>query len=132
VCSGYQREFVLADIPGIIEGASKGAGLGLHFLKHISRTHLVVFLIDLHDEEAQTAYRMLEAELQAYNPDLAEKPRLVVGTKMDLTGSPTRLAELKAEADPRECLGISAVTGYGIPELKGSLEKMLGAAERGL
>ena len=129
VCSGYEREFVLADIPGIIEGASHGAGLGLQFLKHISRTGLVLFLIDLHDEDPLRTYRMLEKELHDYSPDLTSKPRLLVGTKMDLAGSGERLTALAAAAAQQTCLGISAVTGYGIPGLKAELEAMLGAGE---
>jgi GTP-binding protein len=130
VCTGYQKEFVLADIPGIIEGASRGAGLGLQFLKHISRTNLVLFLIDLHDEDPEKAYQMLEEELHAYSPDLTGKPRMVVGTKMDLAESENRLIALKAAVDDQPCLGISAVTGYGIPELRAALEKTLGATEK--
>ena len=129
VCSGYEKEFVVADIPGIIEGASHGAGLGLQFLKHISRTSLVLFLIDLHDEDTLNAYQMLKEELRAYSPDLTTKSRLVVGTKMDLADSGNRLIELKNIVDDQTCLGISAVTGYGIPELKATLEKMLGITE---
>jgi len=129
VCSGFEREFVLADIPGIIEGASIGTGLGLQFLKHITRTNLILFLIDLHDADPQIAYRMLEEELHSYSPDLTTKPRLVVGTKMDLTDSGDRLIALRAAVAGHTCLGISAVTGYGIPELRGRLEKSLGATE---
>jgi GTP-binding protein len=130
VCSGYEREFVLADIPGIIEGASHGAGLGLQFLKHVSRTSLVLFLIDLHDEDPPNTYQMLEHELRAYNPDLVQKPRLVVGTKMDLAGSEERLIALEAAVDDQPCLGISAVTGYGIHKLRARLETMLGRTEK--
>jgi GTP-binding protein len=130
VCTGYQKEFVLADIPGIIEGASRGAGLGLQFLKHISRTNLVLFLIDLHDEDPAKTYQMLEEELHAYSPDLSGKPRMVVGTKMDLAESENRLISLKAAVDDQPCLGISAVTGYGIPELRAALEKTLGVTEK--
>jgi GTP-binding protein len=130
VCSGYEREFVLADIPGIIEGASHGAGLGLQFLKHVSRTSLVLFLIDLHDEDPPSTYQMLEHELRAYNPDLVQKPRLVVGAKMDLAGSKDRLIALETAVDDQPCLGISAVTGYGIPELRARLETMLGTTEK--
>jgi len=130
VCHGYESEFVLADIPGIIEGASRGAGLGLQFLKHISRTNLVVFLIDLHEEEPQNAYRMLEEELEIYSPDLRTKQRLVVGTKMDLADSADRLVALQSALGDQTCLGISAVSGYGIPDLRARLEKMLAGAEQ--
>jgi GTP-binding protein len=129
VCSGYEREFVLADIPGIIEGASGGAGLGLQFLKHITRTNLVVFLIDLHDEDPLNTYQMLEQELYSYGRDLTTKTKLVVGTKMDLAESGDRLAVLESALPEQTCLGISAVTGYGIPELRSALEKSLGTTE---
>jgi GTP-binding protein len=130
VCSGYEREFVLADIPGIIEGASRGAGLGLQFLRHISRTNLVLFLIDLHDEDPRNTYKMLEEELHAYSPNLTAKPRMVVGTKMDLAGSGDRLIALKSAVADRPCLGISAVTGHGLSELKAGVESMLGTTEQ--
>jgi GTP-binding protein len=129
VSSGYEREFLLADIPGIIEGASRGVGLGLKFLKHISRTSLVLFLIDLHDEDPLTTCQMLEKELDAYSPELNLKPRLIVGTKMDLVGSGERLTLLRTALAEKPCLGISAVTGYGLPDLRTRLEAMLGAAE---
>jgi GTP-binding protein len=129
VCSGYEKEFVLADIPGIIEGASRGAGLGLQFLKHISRTSLILVLIDLHDEDPQGTYRMLEEQLHSYSPDLTSKRRLVVGTKMDLAGSGDRLTELKSALPDQSCLGVSAVTGFGLADLKAGLQAMLGAAE---
>jgi GTP-binding protein len=131
VCTGYEREFILADIPGIIEGASHGAGLGLRFLKHITRTNLVVFLIDLQDEDPLASIGMLEEELQAYSPELPGKPRILVGTKMDLAGSTDRLAELRAAAEGRACLGVSAVTGEGLPELRALLEKSLETAGHG-
>jgi GTP-binding protein len=130
VCSGYEREFVLADIPGIIEGASHGAGLGLQFLRHVNRTGLVAFLIDLHEDDPKATYRMLEGELHAYSPELTGKPRLVVGTKMDLAGSGTRLAELETAVEDQRCVGISAVSGRGIPELRSQLESMLEQAEQ--
>jgi GTP-binding protein len=130
VCRGFEKEFVLADIPGIIDGASRGAGLGLQFLKHISRTSLILVLIDLHDEKPLDTYGMLEEQLYSYSPDLTSKPRLVVGTKMDLAGSGDRLAVLKSAVPDRSCLGISAVTGYGLANLRASLETMLGAAEK--
>jgi GTP-binding protein len=122
VCTVYEREIVLADIPGIIEGASGGAGLGLQFLKHVGRTALILFLIDLQDADPAATYRMLEKELLSYSAELAEKPRLVIGTKMDLQGSEERLSQLEAALSDRTCMGISAVTGYGITALQRSLE----------
>ncbi|MBN2553968.1 MAG: GTPase ObgE [Spirochaetales bacterium] len=121
VCSLYDRELVLADIPGIIEGASRGAGLGLQFLKHVSRTNLILFLVDLQDEDPGNTYTMLEQELRAFSPELTAKTRLVVGTKMDLEGSGERLGRLRAALGDRPCVGISAVSGYGMRDLRAAL-----------
>lgn len=126
VCSLYDNDIVLADIPGIIEGASRGAGLGFQFLKHISRTNLIVFLIDLHDNDPGLSYHMLEKELGTYSEELTRKPRLMVGTKMDLYGAEDRLTELRAAVRDQDCLGISAVTGFGIDELKRTLFRTVG------
>ncbi|UCF98720.1 MAG: GTPase ObgE [Spirochaetaceae bacterium] len=127
VCTVHDRDFVLADIPGIIEGASRGAGLGLQFLKHISRTNLILFLIDLQDQDPEDSYHMLEEELRSYSTDLTHKPRLVVGTKMDLAGSTDKLSELKAALEDQTCLGISAVSGYGMTVLRQMLLEKLAA-----
>ena len=80
------RTFVVADIPGIIEGAHEGKGLGLQFLRHIERTRLLAFLIPIDAIDWQTEYDQLRAEVEAYSPDLAGKPHCVVFTKMDLLG----------------------------------------------
>jgi GTP-binding protein len=126
VCSLYDCDIVLADIPGIIEGASRGAGLGFQFLKHISRTNLILFLIDLNDNDPGLSYHILEKELGTYSEELTRKPRLVVGTKMDLDGAGDRLSELRAAVRDQDCLGISAVTGFGIDELKRTLFRAVG------
>jgi len=80
------RTFVVADIPGIIEGAHEGRGLGLQFLRHIERTRLLAFLIPVDSMDWQAEYHQLRAEIAAYSPALAEKPHCVVFTKMDLLG----------------------------------------------
>lgn len=80
------RTFVVADIPGIIEGAHEGRGLGLQFLRHIERTRILAFLIPIDAEDWQAEYDQLRAEVAAYSPELAEKPHCVVFTKMDLLG----------------------------------------------
>jgi len=78
------RDIVLADIPGLIEGASEGLGLGIRFLKHVSRTAGLAFLIDLSDENYLDAFDILKAELSAFSEELTAKQRLLVGTKLAL------------------------------------------------
>jgi GTP-binding protein len=80
------RTFVVADIPGIIEGAHEGRGLGLQFLRHIERTRLLAFLIPIDAMDWQAEYDQLRREIEAYSPELAQKPHCVVFTKMDLLG----------------------------------------------
>jgi GTP-binding protein len=80
------RTFVVADIPGIIEGAHEGRGLGLQFLRHIERTRMLAFLIPIDAMDWQQEYDQLRREVEAYSPDLAQKPHCVVFTKMDLLG----------------------------------------------
>jgi GTP-binding protein len=83
--SGH-RTFVVADIPGIIEGAHEGKGLGLRFLRHIERTRLLAFLIPVDSMDWQEEYKRLRREIASYSPELAEKPHCIVFTKMDLLG----------------------------------------------
>ena len=125
-------EVVLADIPGIIEGASEGAGLGLKFLKHISRTRVLLYCLDLGDESCLQTVEVLQAELAAYDAELARKPRLLLGTKLDLEGAADRL-ELLARRFPADTvLGVSALTHAG---LQGLADRLLleahGKADRG-
>ena len=110
-------EFVVADIPGIIQGASHGAGLGLEFLRHVRRTRLLVFLIDLADPDPELTYRMLVDELRAFDGELARKPAVTVGNKLDLEGARDRLEGLRAACPGRTVLGISALSGEGIEAL---------------
>ncbi len=114
--------FVVADIPGIIEGAHEGAGLGLRFLKHIERTSLLLVMIDPADPEREPAdcYRILRNELQSFSPKLAEKDFLVAFTKADVTHDREELLnDLKAELDTQGIwhTTISSVTGEAIREL---------------
>jgi GTP-binding protein len=111
------RDIVLADIPGLIRGASGGAGLGIRFLKHISRTSALAFLIDLSEDACLEAFDVLYEELRAFSPALADKPRVLVGTKTDLEGAPDRLLSLKAACPGEDVLGISVFSGEGLPEL---------------
>jgi GTP-binding protein len=115
------RRLTIADIPGIIAGASTGAGLGLKFLKHIERTQILLFLIDgsLPGEEPFSSYQTLIKEMEAYNPDLLDKARLVVLNKMDLPGSKTRWNNIQKTFKKfrLEVLPLSAKTGEGLPAL---------------
>ena len=119
-------ELVLADIPGIIEGASGGAGLGLRFLKHVNRTRALAFLVDLGEADPGRTLRVLEKELKSYNPELLTRPRLVVGTKLDLEGAEGRLEELRRAAGPRQVHAISVWSGQGLEALRAALVGLAG------
>jgi len=92
-----EQDIILADIPGIIEGASEGLGLGIRFLKHISRSVGLAFMIDLSDDGFLEAYEKLQAELANFSPELAAKERVVIANKLDLPGTEERFEELKAK-----------------------------------
>ncbi|MDR0690362.1 MAG: 50S ribosome-binding GTPase, partial [Spirochaetaceae bacterium] len=111
------RDIIIADIPGLIEGASEGLGLGIRFLKHISRTAALAFLIDLSADTWEGAYGVLYKELDAFSPELVRKPRVILGTKTDLPGTGERLDRLKARFPGEQVRGISVFSGEGIPEL---------------
>jgi GTP-binding protein len=125
------RDIIIADIPGLIEGASEGHGLGIRFLKHISRTSALAFLIDLGEDNYLEAFDILKLELEAFSPELVAKPRVIIGTKLDLElshakpegeNSPQasiqdRLMELKSKYPNEQVLGISVFSGAGIQEL---------------
>lgn len=119
---GDFKTFVVADIPGLIEGASGGAGLGDRFLRHIERTKLILHLVDvssLSGRDPVEDYEIINRELASYSSDLAERPQIVVATKLDALDDPARLESLrkKAKDDGKQFLEISAVTNLGIKEL---------------
>lgn len=119
---GDYRTFVVADIPGLIEGAHSGAGLGDRFLRHVERTKLLLHLVDVSSasgRETVSDYQTVNHELRAYNPALAEREQIVVATKIDALEDPERLETLRrqAEADGRMFLAVSAVANKGIREL---------------
>ena len=122
------RDVVLADIPGIIEGAAAGRGLGLRFLRHVERCSVLLYLVDLGDEGPAETVRMLEAELAAFSAELAARPRLIVGTKLDREGAPERLAGLIEALSGDRVLGISAVAHEGLDELSRALVGMTGGS----
>jgi len=111
------RDVIIADIPGLIEGASQGAGLGIRFLKHISRTAALAFLVDLSDDNYLSAFDVLQKELASFSAELVQKKRLLVGTKTDLPETDGRLAELAAKYPNEKVFGISVFSGEGIKEL---------------
>jgi len=130
VRAGDYDRFVMADIPGLIEGAHQGVGLGDEFLRHIERTRVILHLVDVVPFTGQTpveAYRTVRKELRAYSPALARKPEIVVANKMDLTGSEERLAELRRKIR-KKVWPISAATGQGLRELVGAVFKLLSAS----
>jgi GTP-binding protein len=116
--SGFRR-FVMADIPGLIEGASEGAGLGTEFLRHIERTRLLVHMVDICPPVGDPVedYKTIRSELAKYSPALAEKPQIVVANKMDLTDSQEHLDQFKKATGVKEVIAVSAVTGKGLAAL---------------
>jgi GTP-binding protein len=110
------RTFVVADIPGIIEGAHEGKGLGLQFLRHIERTRILAFLIPIDSEDWQAEYDQLRSEIEQYSGELARKPHCVVFTKMDLLGE-DEPAPIEAP-DAFGIYAISAAARTGLEELK--------------
>ncbi len=119
----HEGSFVAADLPGLIEGAHEGAGLGHRFLRHVERNLLLLFLIDLSPNAEPgpvDAYYMLKDELSSYDSQLVDYPCVVVGSKLDLSGSADNLLNLRrsiAEDEAHPVFGISAVTGEGLDEL---------------
>jgi GTP-binding protein len=118
-----QRTFVVADIPGLIEGAHEGHGLGTRFLRHVERTRLLVHLVDISEATGRDPVRDFEvvtAELASFSEELARKPVVVVATKLDAAQDPERLESLKRMALEKDLAfyAISSVTGQGIEELK--------------
>jgi GTP-binding protein len=131
------RTFVVADLPGLIEGAHLGAGLGIRFLRHVERTRLLVHLIDTSDTNADepiNAFEVINGELEAFSESLMEKPMIVVATKLDATTDRTRLEALRDFCKHRnlEFHSISAATGDGVKELVRSIADALDKIPRAL
>ncbi len=119
------RTFVAADIPGIIEGAHLGKGLGIRFLQHVERTRVVAVLVPVDSPDPQATYELLLREAASYSPELASKPHIVVLTKLDLLpGTPLGLPAIRTQAGA-PVVAISAVTGAGVPELLETLWQSL-------
>jgi GTP-binding protein len=112
------KSFVMADIPGIIEGAAEGRGLGLRFLRHIERNSILLFMIPADCDDIKKEYDILLSELQQYNPELIDKQRILAISKSDMLDDEL-IAEMKKDLpDGIETIFISSVSGMGIAELK--------------
>jgi GTP-binding protein len=136
VAEAGERRFVVADIPGLIEGASQGVGLGDRFLRHVERTRVLVHLIDagsalLEGRDPLAEYGTVRAELAAYGAGLDARPEIVVLNKVDLVSERDPLKSLAAElrARGREVYFVSGATGEGVPELLHALGRALEAGE---
>ncbi|NLX05977.1 MAG: GTPase ObgE [Phycisphaerae bacterium] len=113
------RRIVIADIPGLIEGAHEGSGLGDEFLRHIERTSVLIHLVDILPPAGDPFehYEVIRGELSKYSPVLAAKPEIVAVNKMDLTDAGEALREFRERLGDERVFAISAVTGHGVPEL---------------
>ena len=118
--AGGDRRYVIADIPGLIEGASQGKGLGHRFLRHIERCRALLLVVDLSDEDPRADLATLRAELEAYDAELVERPSLVVATKADLVDTVTLPAD--------GALAVSAVTGEGMDRLVDVVDALAASA----
>jgi GTP-binding protein len=129
------RSFVVADLPGLIEGAHEGAGLGIQFLRHIERTRLLAHLVDLSESTGRLPeedFEIIMRELASFSEELAKKPMIVVAAKMDSAQDPDRIARLRQLAADRglPLFEISSVTGQGIEALKHAMaERVLAPPE---
>ena len=127
VMIGGERAFVLADLPGLIEGASEGIGLGHEFLRHVERTRVLIHLVEPFPADGSDPvenYRTIRRELELYRPELVDRPETLAMTKCELTGSDEVRSRL-AEETGRPVLGISAVTGAGLSDVVRSVVAQL-------
>ncbi len=118
------KSFVIADIPGIIEGAAEGRGLGLRFLRHIERNSMLLFMIPADTKDIRKEYEILLGELRKYNPELLDKDRILAITKCDMLDEEL-IEEMKSELPEIETTFISSITGLGIQQLKDIIWKAL-------
>ena len=128
VQTSWGEPFVVADIPGLIEGAHKGAGLGIKFLRHIERTRILVHLIDalsVDPDDPLKVYHTINKELALYSKGLAEKPQIVVLNKLDIPDANEPANIFKSAAKDKNVLLISAINKTGIKELKSQIVKLL-------
>jgi GTPase len=126
-----ERRPTIADVPGLIEGASSGAGLGHAFLRHVERTRILVHVVDGADRDPAWNHDVIRDELEAHDPALLAKPTLVVFNKLDLPAATDAWAAFRRarERAGHDVIAVSATTGEGIPELRGRLAAILPAAD---
>jgi GTP-binding protein len=119
VVENDELSFVVADIPGLIEGASRGVGLGHQFLRHVERARLLLHILDTASPDPLGDYERVRHELEAYNPALVDKPEVVALNKLDLEAGQQAFPKLKRELERRgrRVAGLSAATGQGVEEL---------------
>jgi GTP-binding protein len=132
---GTHRSFVVADIPGLIEGAHEGKGLGLQFLRHIERTAFLLHLVDVSEwapDEPVVGFEIMRQELAAYDAALNDRPFAVVATKIDISGKSDRLAQLQAYCRRRKyrCFPVSAATREGLDDLVTFVGKQVAALRK--
>lgn len=129
VCECYGEKFVVADIPGLIEGAADGAGLGIEFLRHIERTRMLVHVVDVSGVEGRDPYEdflAINAELKNYSPALAKLKQIVALNKCDIFGAEEKIKEFKEKIGRKyKTVNISAVSGEGVDALKAEVKKAL-------
>lgn len=126
----YGDDFVLADIPGLVEGASEGVGLGHEFLRHVERTKVFIHVVDaagVEGDDPVESVAKINAELEAYNPELMKRPQIIAANKTDIPGSKENVARLKAAYEPKgyPVFAISAAANQGLDELLGMVAKEL-------
>ena len=129
------RTFVLADIPGLIEGAHRGVGLGHDFLRHIERTRLLIHVLDVSGSEGRDPmedFRQVNRELERYSAKLAERPQIVAANKIDLPGAVENLARVKGELEKEgyEVFGVSAATNRGLDGLMNRAAELISTMEQ--
>ncbi len=130
VDAGEYKHFVIADIPGLIEGAHNGAGLGLQFLRHVERTKLFLHVIDVSGVAPHSpleCYRIINEELQSYRAELATRPQIIVANKIDALDEAAKLTELREFCQQNDLpfYAISAVTGEGLKILVSAIVEKL-------
>lgn len=133
VVKASNSSYVVADLPGLIEGASKGDGLGDQFLKHIERTRIIAHVIDMGATEGRNPYEdyvTINKELQEFNPKILEKPQIIIANKMDVEGATTHLEEFKKQVKDIPIYPVTAYTKEGLHEVIEVLASMLSKIEK--